>query len=136
FARHLPLAVADDPKEFAVGHLLNRRSVAPVAEIKLHVRGKVAFTVSTLAVTHGAIVAIKFARFRHSFRRCRDGILFGSVFRRHFWLGGSRLFLRGIRPSVCNPDTREQNCSVNEQRPAHRFLLTGWAGRGASSACF
>src|SRR6184192_4417820 len=91
---------ADNPEELAVGHLLEGRSVAPVSEFELHVRNQVTLTVATLAVTHSAIVAKEFARFRQSFWRWRDRILFGGVFRRYFWLCGSRLLLGGIRLSV------------------------------------
>src|SRR5437016_6132211 len=129
FAGHLPLTVAHNPKKFAIGHLLDGRSVAPVAEFKLHVRGEVTLTVATFAVTHRAIVAKKLAYFRQSLRRRRDRILFGDVFRRHFWLCGCRLFLRGIRLRVGNPETREQNRTQDEERPMHSSLLTGGAGR-------
>src|SRR6267143_2370187 len=64
FARHLAFPLADNPEELTVGDLLNRRSVAPVAEVQLHIRGEVAFTVATFAVTHGAIVPKEFAHFR------------------------------------------------------------------------
>src|SRR6266851_681077 len=73
FARHLPLTLANNPKEL---------------------------TVATFAVTHSAIVAKKLARFRQSFRRWRNGIFFGGVFRRYFCFCGSRLFLGGIRLSI------------------------------------
>src|SRR2546429_7800141 len=100
FAWHLAFTAADNPEELAVGHLLEGRSVAPVSEFELHVRNQVTLTVATLAVTHSAIVAKEFARFRQSFWRWRDRILFGGVFRRYFWLCGSRLLLGGIRLSV------------------------------------
>src|SRR5713226_10382684 len=79
FAWHLPLPVADNPKELAVGYFLQGRRVAPVAELELHVRSEVTLTVAANAVTHRAIVAKKFARSRQSFRRWRHGILFGAV---------------------------------------------------------
>src|SRR5713226_9225681 len=44
FARHLPLTVADNTKELAVGHLFDGRGVAPVAQLKLHVRSQVTLT--------------------------------------------------------------------------------------------
>src|SRR5258708_4258854 len=100
FARHLPLTLANNPKELAVSHLFDGRSVAPVTEFKLHIRSEVTLPVATFAVTHSAIVAKKLARFRQSFRCWRDRILFGGVFRRYFCLCGSRLFLGGIRLSV------------------------------------
>src|SRR6266849_3774385 len=131
FARHLPLTIADDPKELAVGRFLQGRRVAPVAELELHVRSEVTLAVAAYAVTHRAIVAKKFARSRQSFRRWRHGILFGGVLRRHFWLRGSRLFLHGIRLGVGNRESREQNRTQDENCLAHRFLLTGWAGRGS-----
>src|SRR5437870_12622288 len=71
FAEHLPLTVAHNPKTFAIGHLLDGRSVAPVAEFNLHVRGNVILTVATSHVTHRAIVATKLAHCRHSLRRPR-----------------------------------------------------------------
>src|SRR6266850_3862066 len=37
FARHLSLAIADYPEEFAVGHFLKSSSVAPITEFQLHV---------------------------------------------------------------------------------------------------
>src|SRR5713226_10277924 len=86
FAWHLPLTLANNPKELAVGHLLDGTSVAPVAEFKLHVRSEVTLTVATFAVTHSAIVAKKLASFRQSLRCWRDRILFGDVFRRQFYL--------------------------------------------------
>src|SRR5713226_9097090 len=124
FARHLPLAVANNPKELAVGHLFDGRTVAPVAEIKLHVRSQVTLTVTAFAVAHRAIVAIKFACLRHSFGRWRDGIFFGGVFGRHLWLRGPRLVLRGIRHSECTREAREQNYTQDEEHPLHSFLLT------------
>src|SRR5260370_1537483 len=93
FARHLALTLANNPKELAVGHLLDGSSVAPVAEFKLHVRSELTPTIATFAVTHTAIVATKFAPFRHSFRRCRNGIFLGAVFRRYFFFSASRPFL-------------------------------------------
>src|SRR5260370_7130922 len=80
FARHLPLALANNPKELAVGHLLDGSSVAPVAEFKLHVRSEVTLTVATFAVTHSAIVAKYLAPFPQSFRRCRTGLSFPRAF--------------------------------------------------------
>src|SRR5712692_9318883 len=46
FAGHLPFAAADDPKELAVGHLLDGRSIAPVMQVELHLHGKIAFPIA------------------------------------------------------------------------------------------
>src|SRR6266851_8778521 len=94
FARHLPFTVADNPKELAVRHLFDGRSVAPVAQLKLHVRSQVTLTVATLAVTHCAIISKEFAHFRQSFRRWRtgfflaasSGVIFGSAVPGFSWV--------------------------------------------------
>src|SRR5260370_29425086 len=80
FARHLPFTVADNPKKLAVRHLFDGRSVAPVAQLKLHVRSHVTLTVATLAVTHRAIVAKSFCHSPQSFRRSRNGLLSAACF--------------------------------------------------------
>src|SRR6266481_1434442 len=125
FARHLSLAIADYPEEFAVGHFLKSSSVAPIAEFKLHVRDEVALAVAALAMTHRAVITKKFARLRQSFRRWRNRILPGRVFRRHFRFSGSRFFLRGVHSGVQDGATREQNRTQDEDCPAHIFLLQG-----------
>src|SRR6476660_6946930 len=64
FPRHFSLAVADDPEQFAVGHLLDGSSVPPVAQLEFHVGGKIALAVARFSMTHGAVVAKELAHFR------------------------------------------------------------------------
>src|ERR1700693_1979829 len=129
FTRHFSLAVADDPEELSVRHFFEGGSVTPVAQLKFHVRGEIAFAVAGFSMTHRAVVAKELAHFRQPFRRRRDWILLRGVFGRHLGFRGTRLFLRCIRLRGRQPKTYEQNRTHNGECPAHSFLLTVWAGR-------
>src|SRR5215471_4133547 len=122
---HFPFSIGNNPKQFAVGHLIERTGIAPVPQFKFHVCSEIALAVAGLPMAHGAIVAKKFAHFRETLGGWRNGILLRHIVWRHLGFHGPGFFLGEIRSWEKNYG--EQYRTRSEERPIHGNLPAGRA---------